>query len=98
MHKPEFWGNRSLNSDLELTSKIYVVHFAISADHRGKIQENEKIGKYLDFARELKKTVEHKDDSVPSWCTRKGLQKLVKRLKELEIKGRIETLTLFGLA
>ena len=35
------------------------MEFAIPADHREKLKENEKKDKYLDLARELKKTVEH---------------------------------------
>ena len=37
-------------------------------DHRVKIKESEKINKYLDLARELKKTVEHDDHTNCSWC------------------------------
>ena len=37
-----------------------IVEFAVSADHRVKLKECEKRNKYLDLARELKKTVEHK--------------------------------------
>ena len=36
--------------------------FVISADFRGKIKENEKLEKYSDLVRELKKAVEHKVD------------------------------------
>ena len=39
----------------------YQVDFAIQADHRVK-KICEKIDKYLDLARELKKTVEHESD------------------------------------
>ena len=34
--------------------KSQLVDFAVPADHRVKMKENEKIDKYLDFARELK--------------------------------------------
>ena len=33
-----------------------LVDFAVTADHRMKIKESKKIDKYLNFARELKKT------------------------------------------
>ena len=35
---------------------------AVPADHRVKLKENEKREKYPDFARELKKTMEHESD------------------------------------
>ena len=38
--------------------------FAVLADHRVKIEENEKRDKYLDLARELKKAVEHESNNV----------------------------------
>ena len=36
--------------------------FTFPADHRLKLKECEKEDKYLDFARELKKTMEHESD------------------------------------
>ena len=36
--------------------------FAVPADHRVKLKESEKKDKYLDLARDLKKTVEHERD------------------------------------
>ena len=39
-----------------------IVDFAVPADHRIKLKEFEKKDKYLDLARELKKTVEHESD------------------------------------
>ena len=36
-----------------------IVDFAVPADYRIKLKESEKKDKYLDLARELKKTVEH---------------------------------------
>ena len=41
----------------------WIVDFAIPADHRLKIKENEKGDKYYDLARELKKDMEHRSDS-----------------------------------
>ena len=40
-----------------------IVDFAISADHRIKLEECEKKNKYLDLARELKKTMNHAGDN-----------------------------------
>ena len=43
---------------------------AVSADHRIKLKECEKKDKYLDLARELKKTKEHEGDNYTycDWC------------------------------
>ena len=44
--------------------------WTVSADHRMKLKESKKKDKYLDLARELKKTVEHESDSYTNcnWC------------------------------
>ena len=39
-----------------------IVEFAVPADHRIKLKEKEKRDKYLDLARELKKTMEDESD------------------------------------
>ena len=44
-----------------------IVDFADPADHRIKLKEYEKRDKYLDLARELKKTKEHEGDNYTSW-------------------------------
>ena len=46
-----------------------IVDFAVPADHRIKQKESEKKDKYLDFARELKKTVEHAGENYTN-CNR----------------------------
>ena len=45
--------------------------FAVPDDHRVKLKESEKKDKYLDLARELKKTVKHESDSYTNcnWCS-----------------------------
>ena len=54
--------NLSLKTRLKKrTCKI--VDFAVPADHRMKLKECEKKDKYLDLARELKKTMEHAGDN-----------------------------------
>ena len=55
--------------------------FPVPADHWVKMKENEKIDKYLDLTRELKKTVEYEGESDTncSWCTRYGPKKLGKK-------------------
>ena len=47
-----------------------IVDFAVPADHRIKLKEGEKKNKYLDLARELKKTMEHAGDNYTNcnWC------------------------------
>ncbi len=47
-----------------------IVDFAVPADHRIKLKECEKKNKYLDLARELKKTIEHEGDNYTNhdWC------------------------------
>ena len=53
--------------DLMITNKkkkkkiCKIVDFAVPADHRVKLKESEK-DKYLNLARELKKTVEHESN------------------------------------
>ena len=44
--------------------------FAVPTDHRIKLKECEKKDKYLDLARDLKKTVEHAGDNYTNcnWC------------------------------
>ena len=47
-----------------------IVDFAVPAEHRIKLKECEKRHKYLDLARELKKTMEHEGDNYTNcdWC------------------------------
>ena len=47
-----------------------IVDFAVPADNRVKLKECEKKDKYLDLARELKKTMEHACDNYTNgnWC------------------------------
>ena len=54
----------------------WIVDFAVLADHRVKVKGSEKRDKYLDLARELKKTMEHESDSGTNcnWCARYGQQ------------------------
>ena len=44
--------------------------FPVPADHRIKLKECEKKDKYLDLAKELKKTMEHAGDNYTNcnWC------------------------------
>ena len=48
-----------------------IVDFAVPADHRVNLKENEKKDKCLDLARAWKKTVEHESDDCINcnWCS-----------------------------
>ena len=54
--------------------------FAVSADNRIKPKESEKKDKYLDLARELKKTLEYEGDNYTNrdWCFWYSHQKIIK--------------------
>ena len=73
--------------------------FAVPADHRAKIKENEKKSKYLNLARELKKLWNMKVTVIPIVIGAFGTisKCLVRRLEELEIGGRAESLQTTGL-
>ena len=60
-----------------------IVDLAIPADDRVKLKGNEKNYKYLDLAREVKKTMEHKVLLVHSLID----TRLIHGLKDLEIRG-----------
>ena len=49
-----------------------IVDFAVPANHRIKVKENKKKDKYLDLAREVKKSMEYKSDGDNNcnWCDR----------------------------
>ena len=63
----------------------------------------EKRDKYLDFARELNKTIEHEGDNYTNldWRFWYSFQSLLEGLEDLEIRERVETIqttTLLGTA
>ena len=62
-----------------------IVEFAVQADHRVKLRENNKRDKYLDLDRELKKTVENERDGDINynWCTRYSQQRIDTETREL---------------
>ena len=68
--------------------------FAVLVGHSEKLKENEKKDNYLDFTRELKKLRNMKVTVIlivagaPSTVTKR----LVQGLKDLEIRGRVETI------
>ena len=70
------------------------MEFAVPTDHRVKIKESEKRGKYLDLSWELRKLCNMKETVIPIiigtlGTVTKGLQR---ELEKLEIRGRIETI------
>ena len=71
-----------------------IVDFAVPADHRIKLKENEKKDKYLNLVRELKKLWNMKVTIILIViCTFGKVTKgLLKGLKELEVGGWVETI------
>ena len=57
-----------------------ILDFAVSSDHKIKLKECEKRDKYLDLARELKKTVEYEGDNYTNsdWCFWHGNKRIIK--------------------
>ena len=68
--------------------------FAVSADHKVKLKENEKKDKYLDLARELKKLLNMKVMVILIVIGGLGTvtKELIQGLEDLEIRGRVETI------
>ena len=74
----------------------HLVDFAVPADHRVKIKEREKIDKFADLDRKLKKTKKLwilRVTVIPIVVSALGTvpKGLERKLEELEIRGRIET-------
>ena len=51
------------NNNQQKRRTCKIVNFVVLADHRIKLKEYEKKDKYLDLARELKKTMKHNGDN-----------------------------------
>ena len=70
------------------------MNFAVQADHKEKIKENEKIDKYLALTRELEKLINVKVTVIPIVVGALGTvpKSLKMKLRELEIRGRIDTI------
>ena len=68
--------------------------FAVPASQRIKLNESEKKDKYLDLARELKKLWNMKVTIIPIVIGTYGtvIKGLLKGLKDLEVRGRMETI------
>ena len=71
-----------------------IVDFAVPADHRINLKENEKKDKYLDLARELKKLWNMKVTIVLIVIDALGTitKGLLKGLVDVEVGGRVETI------
>ena len=71
-----------------------IVDFAFPADHRIKLKECKKKDKYLDLARELKKLWNMQVIIIPIVIGAFGTvtKGLLKRLEDLEVGGRVETI------
>ena len=71
-----------------------IVDFAVPADHRIKLKEWEKRGKYLNLAWELKKLWNMKVTIIPIVIGAFGTvpKGLLKRLDDLEVGRRVETI------
>ena len=77
--------------------------FAVLADHKIKRKDCEKKDKYLDLARELKKTTEQEGDHYTNRDSYFGTvtKAILKGLDDSEVGGRVETIqttTLLGTA
>ena len=71
-----------------------IIDFAVPADHRIKLKQCEKMDKYLDLARELKKLWNMKVTIILIVIGAFGTvtKGLLKGLEDLEVGGRVETM------
>ena len=72
---------RSYNNQHQKKKTCKIVDIAVLADYRVKLKECEKRDKYLDLARELKKTLEYESDDYPicNWCYKYSHQRISTR-------------------
>ena len=82
----------TINKKKNRTCKL--VNFAVPADHRIKLKECEKKDKYLDLARELKKlwNMQVTIISIVIGAFETVTKGLLKRLEDLEVGRRVETI------
>ena len=81
------------------TRTCKIVDFAVPANHRIKLKEYEKKDKYVDLARELKKLWNMQGTIIPIVIGAFGTvtKGLLKRLGDLEVGGRVETIQTIAL-
>ena len=70
---------------------------AVPVDHRVKLKESKKKDKYLNFARELKKTVKVTVILIVIGALGTVTKRLVKGLEGLKIRGLVETIQTIAL-
>ena len=58
-------NNKKKKKEKKKKRTCKIVDFAVSADHRIKLNECEKKDKHLDLARKLKKTMENEGNNIP---------------------------------
>ena len=77
--------NRPYNNQQKKKRICKIVDFAVPADQRVKLKENETKEKYLNLAKELKKYMEHEgnNDTNRDWCFWYSHQKIIKGTGEL---------------
>ena len=73
-------------------STFRIVEFTVPVNHRVKLKESKKRDKFLDLAREVKKTLKNEGDADTNCnlCTRYGYQRIVKgtgRLRNKRARG-----------
>ena len=88
-----------MNSNNNKKRICKTVDFAVPADHRINLKENEKKDKYLDLARELKKLWNMKVTIVPIVNGTLGTitEGLLRGLEDLEVGGQVETIQMTAL-
>ena len=74
-------------------------NFAVPADHWIKLKECEKKDKYIDLAKELKKTTEHVSDDCTNcdWFLGTVAKGLFKGQEILDVGGWVETIQMTAL-
>ena len=82
---PNLGQKTRLNDNQQKKKTCKIVDFSVPADHRIKLKECEKKDKYLDLARELKKTVEQAGDNNTNcnWCVWNNNKMITKETGEL---------------
>ena len=92
--RPDLIISNNNNNNNKKKRICKIVDFAVPADHRINLKEDEKKDKYLDLARELKKLWNMKVTIVPIVIGALGTvtKGLLKGLEDLEVGRRVETI------
>ena len=71
-----------------------IVDFVVTADHRIKLKENEKMDKYPDLASKLKRLWNVEVTFIPIVIVALGIvsEGLLKRMEDLEVGGWVDTI------